>query len=159
MSNLAMKVSLAGILALSLSFPLMATPQDASQETQPQGHHGRHGAGMMASPEQRLEHLSQQLNLTDDQKAKIKPMLEDEAQKMQALHNDSSLSRQDKRAKSMAIRQASSDQIKSVLNEDQQKKFADMSIRWTAPSEPTRRNARLRMAEVPGMHHPRLVGV
>jgi protein CpxP len=125
-SNLAMRLALAGTLAVSLSLPLMATPQDAAQEAPPQGHHGRHGGGMMASPAQRLEHLSQQLNLSDDQKAKIKPMLEDEAQKMQALHNDTSLSRQDRRAKMMEIHQATNDQVRSVLTEDQQKKFADM---------------------------------
>ncbi|HZQ22722.1 MAG TPA: hypothetical protein VFA89_07965 [Terriglobales bacterium] len=133
------------LLALFLSIPLFGMAQDqdappAPQEEQggpppqdqasPGGHQGRRGrGGMMASPEQRLEHMSQALNLTDDQKAKIKPMLDEESSKLQSLRSDSSMSQQDRRAKFMQIHQETLDQMKTVLNSDQQKKLAKMQER------------------------------
>jgi hypothetical protein len=151
MSNFSRKAWITSLLALFLSIPLWSVAQD--QDTPPQqeqgtpqedqgsqGHEGRHGhARMMSSPEQRLEHMSKALNLTDDQKEKIKPMLQDEASKMQALHSDSSLSQQDRRAKFMQIHQQTLDQMKTVLNSDQQKKLEQMQERMRqhmgAPAE------------------------
>jgi protein CpxP len=90
---------------------------------------GREGRGFAQTPEQRLENLSKQLNLTDDQKAKIKPILEGEAKQIQSLREDSSLSREDRRAKSMQIRQSTHTQIRTLLTADQQKKFDSMQQR------------------------------
>ena len=45
---------------------------------------------------------------------------------MEAIHNDSSLSREDRFSKMQALRQSSDAQIKSVLNEEQQKSFDKM---------------------------------
>ena len=83
------------------------------------------GHGPM-SVDQRLQMLTKRLNLTADQQEKIKPMLESESQQMQALHQDSSLSREDRMSKMQQIRQSTNDQIKGVLNSDQQQKFQEM---------------------------------
>ena len=45
---------------------------------------------------------------------------------MEAIHNDSSLSREDRFSKMQTLRQNSDTQIKSVLNDDQQKNFDKM---------------------------------
>ena len=89
---------------------------------------GQMGRGPM-SPDQRLQMLTKRLNLTADQQEKIKPMLESESQQMQALHQDSSLSREDRMSKMTQIRQSTNDQIKSSLNPDQQQKFEQMMSR------------------------------
>ena len=87
------------------------------------------GQRMQMSPDQRLQHMTKMLNLTDDQQQKIKPILENQASQMQALHQDTTMSRQDKMAKMMQIRQSSNDQIKAILTPDQQAKFAQMQDR------------------------------
>jgi periplasmic protein CpxP/Spy len=88
---------------------------------------GRHmGRRPMPSVDDQLKHLTKKLNLSDDQQAKLKPILEDQSKQMDTIHNDSSLSREDRFSKMQALRQNSDTQIKSVLNEDQQKNFDKM---------------------------------
>src|SRR4051812_34348628 len=95
--------------------------QEQQQKGQKMGGH-RHG-GKMKDPQARLDHMSKVLNLTDDQKAKIKPILDSESQQMQALKSDTSTAKQDKRAKMMDIHKSTMDQIKPILNSDQQAKL------------------------------------
>jgi Spy/CpxP family protein refolding chaperone len=92
-----------------------------------QGQMGEHRG--MPTPEQRLDHLTKVLNLNSEQQQKIKPMLEQEQQQMQALHQDTSMTRPDRMSKARAIRQSTDDQIKSVLTADQQTKFTEMRER------------------------------
>jgi hypothetical protein len=80
----------------------------------------------MASPEQQLDHLSKRLKLTDDEKSKIMPILQDQAQQMQSLRQDTSMSPQDRRAKFQQIHQNTMSQIRPILDESQQKKFDKM---------------------------------
>jgi periplasmic protein CpxP/Spy len=84
-----------------------------------------HGPRPM-SADQRLQHMTKQLNLSDAQQQQIKPILENEEKQMQALHSDSSLSQQDRMSKMMQIRQDTSSQIKPILNSDQQQKYEEM---------------------------------
>lgn len=105
----------------------------AQQEGMGQGQGPGGGHRMQMSPDQRLQHLTRQLNLTDDQQQKIKPVLEQEQQQMQTLHQDTSMSQQDRWSKMQQIRQTTNDQIKAVLNPDQQKKFEEMQNRRMNP--------------------------
>ena len=66
------------------------------------------------------------LNLTDDQKQKIQPILQSEVQQMKPVRNDSSLSADQKQAKMQGIRDSANSQIAPILTPDQQKKFAAM---------------------------------
>jgi protein CpxP len=88
------------------------------------------GRGMgrrpMESVDDQIKHLSKKLNLTDDQQAKLKPILEDQRKQMEQIHGDSSLSREDRFSKMQALRQSADTQIKSVLTEEQQKSFDKM---------------------------------
>ena len=84
---------------------------------------GRRG---MPSADDQLKHLSKMLNLSDDQQAKLKPILEDQHKQMQQLWNDNSMSRQDRFSKMRELRENADTQIKGVLNDDQQKKFDQM---------------------------------
>jgi periplasmic protein CpxP/Spy len=86
---------------------------------------GQMGHGPM-SPDQKLQMMTKQLNLTSDQQEKIKPILESESQQMQTLRQDSSLSGEDRMSKMRQIRQSTNEQIKPILNSDQQQKFQEM---------------------------------
>jgi Spy/CpxP family protein refolding chaperone len=119
-------ITLLAVTLMALSLSVFAQNEQGNMSSTPEAHQGH---GKMPSADDRLEHLSQTLNLSDDQKAKIKPMLEDESSKMQALWQDNSTPREQKRPKMQQIRQDTAEQIKTVLNPDQQKKFADMQGR------------------------------
>ena len=80
----------------------------------------------MASPDAHLQMLSEKLNLTADQKLKVKPILEDQAQQMKAIHDDTSLTQEQKSAKKKAIHETTHDQINAVLTPEQQEKFQEM---------------------------------
>src|SRR6516162_2877377 len=76
------------IVAMVLIGIKVASSAPLPQAGQHQGWH--HGPGPMG-PEQELGWLSDKLQLTDDQKAKIKPLIEDEHKQLTALREDSSL--------------------------------------------------------------------
>ena len=115
-----------------------AAPQDAQSSQQPstqsgKGHgHGAgegHGRGMGMNPDAMLEHMSTELNLTDDQKTKIKPILEEQSKQMQDLRQNTSVSEQDRRTKMKQIHDNTMSQVRSILTSDQQKKLDEMMSR------------------------------
>ena len=110
---------LAGLFFFAGASVRASVRQDQSQNKM------NHRRGMQ-SPDERLQMLTKQLNLTDDEQAKIKPILVDEQKKMEDLRNDSTLSQQDRFQKMRDIREDSSKQIRSNLDENQQKKFDDI---------------------------------
>ena len=73
-----------------------------------------------------MRELSEKLNLTDAQKAAIKPILATEANEIKAVHQDSSLSDEQKQAKVKEIRDSSREKINALLTPEQQKTFAEM---------------------------------
>ena len=102
---------------------------------------GQYGHGQMPTADQRLQRMTQALNLTDDQQQKIKPILENESTQMQSLRSDSSLSQEDRMAKMKQIHESTASQINPILNADQQKKYAEMMShmgrgRGQAPPQP-----------------------
>jgi Spy/CpxP family protein refolding chaperone len=86
---------------------------------------GQRPPGMRAAPT--LDQLAQQLNLTDDQKAKVKPILEARDQKVRDLRGDTSLTPEDRRAKMKALRDDMITQMKAVLTPEQFDKWQKMS--------------------------------
>ena len=68
--------------------------------------------------------MTKRYNLSSDQQAQIKPILANQQQQMQALRQDSSLSREDRMAKMKSIRDDSSGKISALLNDSQKQKFA-----------------------------------
>ena len=85
------------------------------------------------NPDAQLRHLTKALDLTADQQAQIKPVLESTHQQMEALHQDQSLSRDDRFAKMKAIHEDSRTKIEAVLNDTQKQKFAAMQERAHGP--------------------------
>ena len=109
------------LLAAGLTF---AQPSQESQAPTPDQHAGMHHNG--ESADQHLQMLSEKLNLTDDQKGKLKPILQDQMQQMKVVREDSSLSEEQKRTKMKAIHESLHDQINAVLTPEQQAKFKQM---------------------------------
>ena len=71
----------------------------------------------------KLQAISQQLNLTPEQKAKVLPILADEGPKVQAIKNDNSLSRMQKIQQIKAIHHQTDPQMKAVLSPEQYQKL------------------------------------
>ena len=134
------------------SEPAAAAPSSAPSSAQPQGEPaqaapsqsepaqsapsqpapGQSGASAQASQGQSQAHAQSQgeednpLNLTDEQKAKLRPIVADETQQLDAVRSDSSLSTEQKVQKANQIRETASPKIKAILTPEQLQKLADM---------------------------------
>jgi Spy/CpxP family protein refolding chaperone len=120
---------LAAMISLSAFAQNEAPPaQNPNQGMGMGGRHGHMGQGgpMMEDPQAHLDHLSRMLNLTDDQKTKILPILQDASKQSQELRQDTSLSPQDRRTKMRSIHDNTMSQIRSVLTPGQQAKLDQM---------------------------------
>ncbi len=126
-----------GVAAFAQDSPDAPPPPPSDQQSaqpsgQPSGPPSEQGMGRrmghhpMMSVDDQINHLSKKLSLSDEQKAKLTPILEDQRKQMEAVHNDSSLSREDRFGKMQELRKSSDDQIKAILNPDQQKNFDKM---------------------------------
>jgi Spy/CpxP family protein refolding chaperone len=76
--------------------------------------------------EDRLRRMSKELNLTDDQKEKLKPILQDEAQQMKTVQADTSLTSQQRRKKMRGIHRTFEPQVQAVLTPEQRDKLKSM---------------------------------
>jgi hypothetical protein len=106
----------------------IAQPQDQqnSQPNDQQQQGRRHGGARWGDPQQRVNMLAKRLKLSDDQKQKLLPIFTDAQQQMQSLHEDTSMSRDDRMAKMKSIREDTDGKINGILNDDQKQKYAAM---------------------------------
>ena len=108
-------IAVAGALAFSPS-------SRAQTNTPPAG--GRQGG--RGNVETQLTRLNEQLKLTDDQKPKVKAVLEEQSKKIQELRsNAANASQEDLRAKRQALMQDTSKKMKEILTADQFKKYEE----------------------------------
>jgi len=112
-------IALVALVAGSL-FAAGALQAQDSTNTPPAGKHPG-GPGMRPRPG--LEQMAKELNLTDDQKAKVKAAMEDQMTKMKAVHEDANLSPEDKRAKMKEIHDGFVAQMKTILTPEQFEKW------------------------------------
>jgi periplasmic protein CpxP/Spy len=68
--------------------------------------------------DQRLDHLTKKLDLTADQRPRVRTVLQDEATQMEPLHQQMK-----------TIHDSSDAKLNDILTPDQQKKFAQMKVR------------------------------
>ncbi len=71
----------------------------------------------------RLMRLSKHLNLTDDQKEKLRPILQEEVQQMKGVQGDASTTPQQKRKQMREIRMSSRSQMAAILTPEQKEKL------------------------------------
>ena len=107
-------------------------PDGQTQGPPPGGHDGRFGPG------HRLDMLAKQLNLSDDQKAQAKTIFQGERAKVEALHSNTSLSEQDRRAQMRVIHEDEDVKIHAILTPDQKTKYDEMQahMRHGGPGGP-----------------------
>lgn len=123
------------LLALMLAGLVYAvTPavvaQDAGsndQQAAPSGPPPEHGPGRgHMDPAKHAAMLAKRLKLNADQQSKVEEIFKSEQSQMESLHSDTSVSQQDRRSKMMDIHKSSNDQIRALLDPDQQKKWDEM---------------------------------
>ena len=111
------KPTLLSLAALCLTLAALLTPSFA-QTASPTPAHGPHGGGGG-----RLKKLASELNLTDAQKAQMKPILMNNRQQMRAIQADTMLTSDVKTAKIKALRRSTRQQTMAVLTPDQRAKL------------------------------------
>jgi periplasmic protein CpxP/Spy len=135
MKNQFCRLAISGLLATGLTFCSAAafaqqdnaTPAPEASAPQQGGGHGQWGGRQ--TPDEQVARMTKRYNLSADQQAQIKPILANQQQQMQALRQDSSLSREDRMAKAKSIREDSSSKIQALLNDSQKQKFAQDQAR------------------------------
>ena len=111
------------ILSGAMVLPMAALAQAGSTAS------GDNAATAQTQPKERGERgekFAKELNLTPDQQAELKTIRENIRQQAQAIKNDSSLSADQKKAKSKELRKSSHEQMMAKLTPDQQAKFKEM---------------------------------
>ncbi len=83
-------------------------------------------SGGWPTPEETVARMSSKLNLSDDQKAKITPIIADRQTQMRALMADTSGRRLQKARKAKSIMSDSDKKIEAVLTKDQKKTYEEM---------------------------------
>lgn len=107
------------------SQPTQGDEQQHMGMGQGKGHGMGQGHGMM-NVDEHMDMLAKRLNLTDDQKAKIRPILEQHLKNADAIRKDQSLSPEQKHAKMKASMDAAHAKIDPILNDEQKKELAQM---------------------------------
>lgn len=112
------RVMLAAMMMVVFSgvgqWALAAAPaKDSAEMKEPMEHKAAY------DPKKSFEKFSQKLNLTEEQKEKIRPLLNDEVQSMRALHEETM-------AKQLKLIEASSDKVNALLTPEQQQKYKVM---------------------------------
>src|ERR1700738_573687 len=118
-------------LPLALAFSLTTAAQTSSTEPKQQASPDQSQTDSAGNKHrdrvgERLEWLSQHLNLTEDQKKQLKPILAGAVKQKRAVGVDASLTQDQKREKMKQIHEASRPQVQAILMPEQQQKFAQM---------------------------------
>jgi Spy/CpxP family protein refolding chaperone len=122
-----LKMFLGVAVAAALAMPA-AAQYGGQMGGQPGGQMGQHRGGMGAhgNVDQRVQMLTKELDLTPDQQAKAKTILEQQQKEMMALKENTSLSEQEREAKLQEIHRSGMEEIRAMLTPDQQKKLQEM---------------------------------
>ena len=70
------------------------------------------------------------LNLTEDQKSQVQPIMQKARDEMKAIHEDSTLTQEQKGQQIQTIKQSTDEQLKSILTPDQFQKYQQMKSEW-----------------------------
>jgi periplasmic protein CpxP/Spy len=102
--------------ALSLGGLVYLQAKELGEHGPKHEHHGPGPHKMMGNP---LEHLSKDLDLTDEQKAKVQPIIDQTKPQIEAIH-------QEAMQKMHALLEGAGAQIRPLLTPQQQQKFDAM---------------------------------
>jgi hypothetical protein len=119
-------ISIAAPFATAQNNPSQSQFNDQQSQTA-QDNGRRHHAP--PDPVERTRELTKHLRLNSDQQTKVQDALVSQRSQMVSLHQDSSLSEQDRRSKMMEIRKSTDEQIRGLLDSNQQRKWDAMKAR------------------------------
>ena len=111
---------LGGLLAFS---PSIRADDPPKKEDKPAAKPERKA---LSSKADQLQHIAQELKLTDDQKEKLKPVLREQAKKVRELRQDSDLGQQERLVKFRELRQSTQEKLKTILTPEQLEKFKEL---------------------------------
>src|SRR5690348_15049077 len=112
------------ILSGAMVLPIAAIAQNAGSAT---GGDANAAASQATQKKgERGAKFAEALNLSDQQKADLKSIRDNERQQAQAIKNDTSLSAEQKKAKFKELRKSSHEQMMAKLTPEQQQKFKEM---------------------------------
>jgi hypothetical protein len=127
------------IAALGVGSLLVLSPVLRAQDSTNTPPAGGQTVGGMRARGMSTDAVMTQLKLDDATKAKVKPILDAQRQKMMDLRKDpdfSSLSREDKMAKVKAIHDDTAAQLKPILTDDQYAQWEKIGTRMRRPMPP-----------------------
>jgi Spy/CpxP family protein refolding chaperone len=104
-----------------LGLNALAGAQDAQQAAPPQAASKMPAGG--ESVDARLDHMSKDLNLTQEQRDKIRPLLEGQKKQMDELRSNTSLTPEQKRDKARTTMVETREKIVAVLTPEQKQKL------------------------------------
>jgi periplasmic protein CpxP/Spy len=115
-----MKINQLGLIA-ALAFGLLSWSTALAQE-------GKEGKGKRAVPsaQERLDKMTTELKLTDEQKPKVKAAIESSDKKRQEIFADSSVPREQRREKMQAVMEEQNKKMKEILTAEQYGKWEKM---------------------------------
>jgi len=111
------------LLAVLLGSLLGVLPASRAADNDPPKPADKTDAKAPPTRAERFKELSEQLKLTDDQKEKLKPIVQEERKKVRELRDNKDLSRQDRVAKLKEIREDVSAKLKPILTPEQLEKW------------------------------------
>jgi hypothetical protein len=109
------------MLLVALTAYSQQTDNQAAQQE-----HGQAAQSSAAEADQHMKMLSGRLNLSADQQAKIRPIVEHMLAERQRTMQDTSLSNEAREQKEKALHDKASKQARKYLNEDQKKKLDEL---------------------------------
>ena len=112
-----------------LGMSVGAVAQNPSSPAQGQAQSGQPQQPQQMTMDERMARLTQALDLTTAQQQKIRPVLEQAQQQMQALAADNATPMADRQVKAQAIRENVRSQIDAVLTPEQKQHAEAMSQR------------------------------
>lgn len=119
-------LAVGGLLTLSSSLLAQESTNTPPAGAPPAGAPPAGGPGMRRGGPN-LEQMATELKLTDEQKPKVKAVMEAQRTKMTELRADTALSQEDRRAKMKTIRDDTTAKMKEILTAEQFTKFEKMS--------------------------------
>jgi|YelNatPaOPRAMG01_1025707.scaffolds.fasta_scaffold01174_20 Spy/CpxP family protein refolding chaperone len=115
-------IIIVGLTGILMSINLVAQ-QDNKPATAPAAPHAPNAPATVTIQRDRTEIIARALNLTDEQKEKVKPIIDDETKKIQELRQKKDITPQERMKKMREIREETYQKMKPILTEEQWKKF------------------------------------
>ena len=124
------------LIPVFLALALATVPALRADDTAPAA--DKAGQKPKRDPGAMMEHAAKELGLNADQEAKWKDIGQQEKTALDALKNDTSVAKEDKRGKMREINKTFADQRRAVLTADQATKFDEMraKMRERGPRPP-----------------------